>query len=71
MAASSSDCIASRTFALGFGVRLGRFGEGGRSATSITASGCAAAAISRSLGRAAQLPKKPIFCWIEQTSNAF
>jgi hypothetical protein len=46
VAASSIDCIASRTFALGFRVRLGRFGEGGRSDASTTIWSCADAAIS-------------------------
>jgi hypothetical protein len=41
-AVSLSDYMASRTFALGFGARLGRFGEGGRSASSAaTSGGCA------------------------------
>ncbi|KAK4095737.1 hypothetical protein N658DRAFT_502388 [Parathielavia hyrcaniae] len=52
MVASSIACIASRTFALGFEVRLGRFGVGGWSATSTTMWSCADAATSQSVGSA-------------------
>jgi hypothetical protein len=39
-ATPSIDCMASRTFMLGFGARLGCFGEGGWSGTSFTMRSC-------------------------------